>query len=53
MGEGAFEGQFVAIGYQPGGLILATKTRGGGGAGERPIVEYEVEQRKDSHTGSS
>ena len=52
MGEGAFEGQFVAIGYQPGGLILATKTRGGG-AGERPIVEYEVEQRKDSHTGSS
>ena len=53
MGEGAFEGQFVAIGYQPGGLILATKTRGGGGAGELPIVEYEVEQRKDSHTGSS
>ena len=34
-------------GKPPGGVILATKTRGGGaGAGERPMIEYEVNKGK-------
>lgn len=43
MAQDGFTSDFFNFGADPGGVILGTKTRGGGaGGGERPFVEYEA-----------
>ncbi len=48
MAQAGFTADFISFKAEPpGDLILGTKTRGGGaGGGERPFVEYDVEDGK-------